>query len=82
MPVDRTQLDADIAANTAANQAQNQLVTTYITDVTAFLGTIQQPDFSAEDAEVQAQIAALTASGQAIQDAIAALPPPPPKPAP
>ena len=77
MPVDRTQLDADIAASVAANQAQNQLVTTYIADVTAFLGTIQQPDFSAEDADVQSQIAALQASGQAIQDAINALPPPP-----
>ncbi len=80
MPVNRDQLDADIAANAAAQQATGTLTTTYIADVTAFLQTIQEPDFSAEDASVQAQIAALTASGQAVQDAINALPPPPGKP--
>jgi hypothetical protein len=77
MPVNRDQLDADIAANAAAQQATGTLTTTYIADVTAFLQTVQEPDFSAEDASVQAQIAALTASGQAVQDAINALPPPP-----
>ena len=80
MPVDRTQLDADIAAAAAAQQATGTLATTYIADVTAFLQTVQQPDFSAEDAQVQTQITALQASGQALQDAINALPPPP-KPA-
>ena len=77
MSVNRDQLDADIAANAAAQQATGALMTTYIADVTAFLQTVQEPDFSAEDASVQAQIAALTASGQAVQDAINALPPPP-----
>ncbi len=75
--VTRDQLDADIAAAAAAQQATNALTTTYIADVTAFLGTIQEPDFSAEDSQVQAQIAALQAQGQAIQDAINQLPPPP-----
>ncbi len=79
--ITRDQLDADIAAGTAANQAQNALVTTYITDVNAFIGQVQQPDFSAEDAQVVAQMQALQTSGQAIQDAINALPPPPGKPA-
>ncbi len=75
--VTRQQLDDDIAANAAAQQATGTLTTTYIADVTAFLQTVQEPDFSAEDASVQAQIAALMASGQAVQDAINALPPPP-----
>ncbi len=81
MPVSRDQLDADIAAAAVAQQATNALTTTYIADVTAFLGTVQEPDFSAEDSQVQAQIAALQAQGQAVQDAISQLPPPPPKPA-
>ncbi len=75
--ITRDQLDADIAAAAAAQQATGALTTTYITDVTAFLGTVQEPDFSAEDAQVQAQITALQTQGQAIQDAINQLPPPP-----
>ncbi len=78
MPVSRDQLDADIAASVAAQQATGALTTTYIADVNAFLLTVQAPDFSAEDAQVQATIAALQASGQAVQDAINQLPPPGP----
>ncbi len=79
--VTRDQLDADIAASNAAQQATGALTTTYIADVNAFLQSVQQPDFSAEDAQVQATITALQASGQAVQDAINQLPPPPGKPA-
>lgn len=77
MPVDRATFDADLATYVAAGQAQQQLATTYITDVTTLLGLITSPDFSAEDATVQSAIAAVQASGTALQTAITNLPPPP-----
>jgi D-arabinose 1-dehydrogenase-like Zn-dependent alcohol dehydrogenase len=82
MPVDRATFDADLAAEDAAQTAQQQLVTTYIADVTAFIGLQPVLDLAAEDATVQAGLAAVNTSGAAVAAGIAALPPPPPKPGP
>lgn len=77
MPIDRSTFDADLAAYVAADQAQEALVTTYIGDVTTLLGLMQAPDFSVEDATVQAAITAVQTSQAAVTAAQAALPPPP-----
>ena len=67
MPVDRTQLDADL-------QTLATNLPTYIAAVNALIAAIQQPDFSAEDATTQQLISD-------VQAAQGNLPPPPPKPA-
>jgi hypothetical protein len=80
MATDRPTFDADLATYVAADQAQESNVTTYIGDVTTLLGLLTAPDFSVEDATVQAAITAVNTSQAAVVAAQAALPPPPGKP--
>ncbi len=63
-PVPRQQLDDDIAT-------LKTNLPVYISAVNALIAAIQQPDFSAEDADAKALI-------QAVADAQANLPPPGP----
>ncbi len=77
MPVSRDQFDADLAA---AQTATNDLIsadTDYIAAVDAFIALPPVIDLAAEDATVQAGLAAVTTAKQAVVDAKARIPTPP-----